>query len=317
MQTLFLNQLSEKPHPCTAAVGFFDGLHRGHSYLIEELKKEAARRKQCSMIVTFLEHPQKILRPEDPVAILTTFPEKLNLLQESGVDYCVVLEFTKEMAMLSARSFLQDILARKLSVATLLVGHDHRFGCNREDGLDAYVIYGKEVGMELLGADCCCVSQEVETKSSSIRRLLQQGQLLEAQNLLGRPYSMMGEVIHGQKLGRRIGFPTANLQLDSADKLIPAPGVYAVRAYLKNQIRWGMMNIGYRPTVDSGQSLSLEVNLFDFDQDIYGQYMRVELLQRVRSERKFDSLDALVAQLHKDRELIVAEIQMKHPFDCL
>ena len=306
MKTLFQNNIPINLPLCTATVGFFDGLHRGHRFLIDELKKEASRKNQKSMLVTFATHPQKVLQPDFKFEILSTLSEKLALLEATGIDYCVVLDFTKEIARLSAREFLQDILSRQLSVATLLVGYDHRFGHNRADGFKEYAVYGKEVNMDVIQASQFQMSDDLQINSSRIRQLIKQGDVSQANQLLGRLYSFSGKVVDGLKLGRKLGFPTANLQVEDEDKLIPAVGVYAVQAIVGTNKYLGMMSIGYRPTIETEHSLSLEVHLFDFDQNIYGQSLRVEFLRKTRDEEKFASLDELIAQLHRDKEDILA-----------
>ena len=287
---------------CTATIGFFDGVHAGHQFLIDVLKKEAANRQQKSMVITFAAHPQTVLRPHIPMALITTLSEKLALLEATGIDYCVVLDFTKEMAQLSAQQFLQDVLSARYSVATLLVGYNHRFGHNRTDSFEQYATYGNLMNMAVVQAAQYNTANNTKINSSYIRQLLTEGKIEPANELLTRPYSFSGVVVEGQKLGRKIGFPTANLQLNDTSKLLPDFGVYAVRVIFEEKKYKGMMNIGYRPTVNSNpEARNIEVHLFNFNRDIYGQTLVVELLRKIREEKKFDSIEELTAQLEKDK----------------
>ena len=288
---------------CAATIGFFDGVHAGHQFLINELKKEAANRQQKSMVITFAAHPQAVLRPHVPMALITTLSEKLALLETTGIDYCVVLDFTKEMAQLSAQQFLQDVLSVRYSVATLLVGYNHRFGHNRADSFEQYVQYGNLMNMAVVLAPQYNTADKTKINSSHIRQLLTEGKIEPANELLTRPYSFSGVVVEGQKLGRKIGFPTVNLQLTNTSKLLPDSGVYAVQVIFEEKKYKGMMNIGYRPTINSNpETRNIEVHLFDFNRDIYGQTLVVEMLRKIRDEKKFDSIEELTAQLKKDKE---------------
>ena len=300
MKVLFQNDIIPELPLCTATIGFFDGVHAGHRFLIDELKKEAGKRQHKSMVVTFAVHPQKILRHDAAIEILTTLPEKLTLLEAAAIDYCVVLEFTKEVAQLSAQQFLQEILSARYSVAALLIGHDHRFGHNRTAGFEQYAEYGRTVGIDVVQAAQYTTGDKVKVSSSRIRQLLKEGDLTQANKLLARSYSFSGTVTNGQKLGRQLGFPTANLQPNDSAKLLPASGVYAVRCVFADKKHNGMMNIGFRPTINAN-SLSIEAHLFDFNQTIYGQTVEVEMLAKIRNEKKFESLDTLKKQLEEDK----------------
>ena len=301
MKILYQNDISLNLPLCTATIGFFDGVHAGHQFLIDELKKEAALRTQKSMVVTFAAHPQTILRPNTATEIITTLPEKLALLESTGIDYCVVLNFTKEMAQLSAQQFMQDILSSQYSAATLLTGYDHRFGHNRTDSFEQYVEYGHSIGVEVVRASQYQTADNVKVNSSRIRQLLKDGAITRANELLTRPYSFFGTVVEGQKLGRSIGFPTANLQPNDTAKLLLTYGVYTVKVTLNEEKYHGMMNIGCRPTIGANLESSIEVHLFDFNKDIYGQTLKVEVLKKIRDEQKFASIEELTTQLEKDK----------------
>lgn len=289
---------------CVATMGFFDGVHGGHRFLLNEVMGEARRQQTISVVITFNEHPRKILKSDFQPRLLTTLEEKLELLDSTGVDACVVLDFTKEMSQLSAKEFIAEILHKKLKVSTLFVGHDHRFGHNREDGFNEYKNYGNELGMNVIQAEKYVLDGDEHFSSSQIRRALTTGDIAQANTLLTYPYTFVGKVTGGYKRGRTIGFPTANLWFESKEKIIPAVGVYAVNVYVKGHSYKGMMNIGYRPTVSAGNDLSMEVHIIDFDADIYDQKVKVECIYRIRDEMKFSGVDELIEQLKKDKETV-------------
>ncbi len=291
-----------------ATVGFFDGVHAGHRFLIEELKKNAGIRGLKTLIVTFATHPRKVLHNAFQPQLLTSHEEKMALLQSTGVDRVEVLNFTTDMAQLSAGEFMHQVLATDLKVRLLLVGHDHRFGHNREDGFPEYVLYGKEAGIEVLQASRYSTPNQDHISSSTIRRLIQSGSIDAANSLLGYAYEFSGYVVSGYQVGRKIGFPTANLRVEPLEKLIPGLGVYAVEVIWKNQSFKGMMNIGVRPTIDNTQRLSIEVHIFDFQEDIYHQLVQVRFLYKIRDEKKFDSLEQLILQLEEDKRLVMGHV---------
>ena len=287
-----------------ATVGFFDGVHAGHRFLIEELKSLAKARNMQSLVITFNIHPRKVLNSDYQPQLLNTLSEKLDLLNKTGVNAVEVLDFNRELSSLSAFNFLKIVLKEQYKVKTLLVGHDHRFGHNRADGFPEYKAYGEMLGMEVIQAGRYVTSEEKHVSSSNIRLDIEQGNIAHANKLLTYPYSFEGKVIDGFRVGRKIGFPTANLQPLDADKLIPPFGVYAVRVYHNEAVYKGMMNIGTRPTLNNSYHTSLEVHILDFDLDIYNQIIKVEFLSKIRDEQKFNSLDELVEQLKKDREIV-------------
>jgi len=288
-----------------ATVGFFDGVHAGHRFLIEELKTLSLTKDSQSLIVTFNNHPRKVLNSDFQPQLLNTLAEKIKLLESTGVDKCIVLDFSVQMAQLSAFDFLKTVLKEQLNVKALLVGHDHRFGHNRTDGFKEYQKYGQQLGMEVIQANRFDTPDLQHVSSSQIRLALQRGDIQTANKILAYPYSITGNVISGFKLGNTIGFPTANLQIDDNDKLIPQNAVYATKVYVHNRIYKGMMNIGTRPTLTSENKVSLEVNIFDFNQDIYNETIRVEFIGKIRDERKFENLDKLVEQLNKDKAFVL------------
>ena len=288
--------------PCVATIGFFDGVHRGHRFLINKVIETARHYGMASTAITFAVHPRQVLQPDWRPQLLSTLDEKTELLGQTGIDYLVVLPFDADMAALSAYDFMSDVLVRRLGVQVLVTGYDNRFGHRAPgsvEGFEDYVRYGRELGMEVLS--CSPFDADaVRVSSSQVRRLLQAGDVGLAARCLGRPYQLTGTVVRGEHVGTGLGFPTANL-LPSADKLRPAPGVYAVRVRvgdLQEQLP-GMMNIGRRPTFN-GDHLTLETHIFHFTGNLYGQQMTVGFVHRLRSEMKFDSREALAAQLAVD-----------------
>lgn len=291
--------------PCVATVGIFDGVHAGHRFLIEELKSLAHERKLGSTVITFAEHPRKVLNPEFQVELLTTLPEKIAHIESTGVETCIVLDFTTDIAKLSAYDFIKTILFEKFNVQTLLVGHDHRFGHNRTDGFGEYKQYGNSTGMEVIQALRFTTGNDAEINSSEVRKCLKNGDISKTNRLLSYPYSLSGIVVEGFKVGRTIGFPTANIKPTHPDKLIPKNGVYHVRVVWNNRHYNGMLNIGNRPTLNNGENTSIEVHILDFDQDIYNQTVEISFLHKIRDEKKFNGIEELTAQLQCDKEMVI------------
>ena len=294
-----------------ATIGVFDGVHQGHRYLIGNLKKEAAHRGLKTMVITFARHPRQVLCPDWHPQLLCTAEEKMALLQQSGADRIEVLPFDAAMARLSAHDFMQQVLRDRLGVRLLLTGYDNHFGhrtkgAAHEEGFDDYHRYGQELGIEVVGA--LPLSQDgLRFSSSLVRRLLaEEGDVATATRCLGRHYSLSGSVVHGEQIGRHLGFPTANVQPAADSKLIPKDGVYAVMVTIAGAggrpLR-GMMNIGRRPTFN-GQQTTLEVNLLDFSGDLYGHRLTIAFVARLRSERHFDSTEALVGQMRADKQQV-------------
>ena len=300
MRTIFLDEATKLSGRAVATVGFFDGVHSGHRYLIDRLKAVARENNCMSMIITFDKHPRQVLNSDYKPMLLSTLDEKLNLLSQTGIDCCVVLPFTADMADLSAHDFMKTILSERLSVATLMIGYDNRFGHDRTEGFEDYVRFGSEMGMEVLG---CSAFQEngVYVSSSVIRGYLSNGQITEAAQCLGYQYSLTARVVRGEQEGRKMGFPTANLDISHTRKLIPQQGVYAVYVHIGDDSRrWlGMMNIGRRPTFGD-KPMTAEVHILDFNGDLYGKELSVAFIRRLRSERLFASPEELAEQLRRD-----------------
>lgn len=288
-----------------AAIGFFDGVHRGHQYLIEQVKAEAARRGLLPIVISFEEHPRLALAqtrywPE----LLTTNEEKLKLMAQSGLVGCVMLHFDHAMSTLTSREFMEMVLVKELDVRCLLVGYDHHFGSDLSAGFKEYVKYGHEVGIEVL-RERPFDAGEIRISSSATRRFLTGGNVEMARACLGRPYSLEGTVVEGHHAGSLMGYPTANLRPDCEEQIIPGRGVYAVRAEIDGFTYMAMLNIGWRPTLDNGADQTVEAHLLDYSGgDLYNHRLKVSFYRRVRDERRFDSIEALQAQLAIDADTV-------------
>ena len=285
-----------------ATVGFFDGVHAGHRALIRQLREVARERALAAAAFTFPVHPRRVLQSDYRPQLLDSFEEKLARLAETDVDYCVVLDFTPALAALTARAFMEQLSA-EWRVRTLVVGYDHRFGHGRAEGFEEYVAHGREVGMEVLRGTPYLLADGTAVSSSRIRALLAECRVEEAARMLTVPYRLRGHVVSGQRIGRTMGFPTANLAVDEPLKVRPGDGVYAVRAWLRGAAYRGMLSIGNRPTLGN-QPTAVEVHLLDFAGQIYGEALEVEFVRHLRANRRFDSLEALREQLLRDRESV-------------
>lgn len=292
---------------CVATIGFFDGVHRGHRFLIRQLTRYAVGHDLASLLVTFRTHPRQVMQAAYQPQLLTTYDEKCGQLATTGADYCLTLDFTTALAALSARRFMAEILKEKLSVKVLVIGYDHRFGHDRSEGFAEYVEYGRELGMEVVRADAFAMS-EVNVSSSMVRACLAEGEVGIAARCLTRPYEITGRVVHGFHVVHELGFPTANIQVEDSQKLIPKNGVYAV--WVKGKIGgeehvWGgMLNIGLRPTMENGENRTIEVHLLDFAGDLYGCRLTLSFVRRLRDERKFRNKGELVHQLREDEAMV-------------
>lgn len=304
MKKIQLDNDTRLTEPCVATIGFFDGVHRGHQFLIRQVTDEARRCGMQSMVITFDRHPREVLRPDSHPELLTTLTTKTILLSRTQVDTTVVLPFTLEMAAMSARDFMDKVLRGQLGVRKLIIGYDHRFGHNRSEGFDEYVDFGRQLGIEVLQSSPLDV-EGVRVNSSAIRQFVKNGDIAAANACLGYPYTLDGVVEHGFAEGRKLGFPTANLGIDGTGQLPPKAGVYAVWVRLEDsmQMMHGMMNVGTRPTFD-GERQTLEVNIFSYKGNLYGQRLLVSFAGRIRDERRFDSPAELAEQLRQDKEQI-------------
>lgn len=279
--------------------GTFDGVHLGHQRIIKRLKEVAKERNGETVLLTFWPHPRLIVSPhDDNIKLLTTIQEKQEIIADLGVDHMVVLPFTREFSELTSDKYVGDILVKGLGTKALVIGYDHRFGKNREGGIDYLQKYSDRYKISIEEIP----RQEIENitiSSTKIRKALLEGKIDAANELLGRPYSFHGPIIKGRQLGRTIGFPTANVYIEKKYKLIPMNGVYATQIKLRNLVYQGIMNIGNRPTVD-GIGTTMEVHIFDFSDDIYGENIKVEILGFIRKEEKFDNIQLLINQIKSD-----------------
>ena len=308
MKTITPGTLHSLP-PCAATIGFFDGVHRGHRFLLEQVKEEAAGKGLCPSVITFPTHPRQVLQPDFHPQLLSTPEEKLHLLEEAGIANCILLPFTAELSRLSAKEFML-LLRTEYNVRTLVIGYDHRFGHNRLESFEDYVRYGQELDIDIVQARAY-TQENAKVSSSAIRELLSQGEVHTASRLLGYPYPLEGTVTDGYRVGRKIGFPTANLRVDHPFKLVPAEGVYAVKVEVEGQQHLGMLNIGHRPTLNNGADRSIEVHILDFAGDIYRQNIRIEFLHFLRPETKFASIEELISQIEKDKEAILKDSSLR------
>ena len=283
-----------------AVVGTFDGVHRGHRFLIDFMLSQATNRGLEPSVITFAQHPLSIIRPQDVPQQLASVDERIEMLQKCGTQTCIMLDFDHQLRQLTARQFL-EMIGCDYGVRMLIIGFNTSFGRDCVDSFEEYQRLGKEVGVEVIqapeyGSGIC---------SSAIRRMIKEGAVAGANEALGYRYAITGKVVEGKQLGRTIGFPTANVEVDDDKKLIPATGVYVVDAHMPHLDKTyrAMLNIGRRPTVDVADApISIEAHVIDFDGDLYGKELRIEFLKFIRPEQAFDSLEALIAQLHHDRK---------------
>lgn len=300
-----LDAIGEIQNP-VVTIGTFDGVHLGHQKILQTLKEEAESVQGESVLLTFYPHPRMVLFPESHgLKLLQTQAEKIEKLEKNGLQNLVVYPFSFEFSRLTALEFVRDILVNKLHVRKIVIGYDHQFGKNREGSIaylkDIADTYEFEV-IEIPAQDI----DEVNVSSTKIREALLQGDVQRANMFLGEPYQLSGTVIRGRALGRTIGFPTANIEVNTDIKLIPGIGVYAVEVLVDGQVYRGMLNIGIRPTVVSTDFVNLEVHILDFHHDIYDKSITVRFIERVRDEQKFESVDALKEQLKNDEKVVRA-----------
>jgi len=280
--------------------GTYDGVHIGHQRILARLKEIAEKYKGETVVITFWPHPRLVLYPEEnTLQVLNTFEEKAELLREQGIQHLLRIPFTKEFSQITSQAFIDSILVNQIGTKKLVIGYDHRFGKNREGSFEQLKLNGPQYGFDVEEISRQDVDN-VGVSSTKIRKALVEGDIETANHFLGRPYSISGRVIKGEKLGRVLGFPTANVDVDSHFKLIPAEGIYTVTVYHESKLYGGMLYIGYRPTV-GGTQRSIEVNIFDFEKDIYGETITINLMAPIRKDAHFDDLEALKKQLIADK----------------
>ena len=282
-----------------ATIGFFDGVHKGHQFLLEQLKVHAKANNLPSMLITFPQSPQSVLKSGIQPDLLNSFNEKIYRLSLSEIDYCLLLDFTQSLSQLSAKDFIQKKLKEEWNIKLLLIGYDHRFGKNREEGFEDYLKYGKECGIEIIRA---LELPDVSISSTHIRNCFSNKKLKEANIMLSYNYHLEGKVVEGDHLGVKIGFPTANLEIYDKNKLIPGEGIYAVWVYWKENKYGGMAYVGKRPTISTLGEKRIEVNIFDFSGNLYNETILLEFIEFIREDKQFGNLEELKSQLSLDRK---------------
>ena len=293
--------------PTIVTIGTFDGVHLGHQKIVAQITKNAHALNCESLVLTFFPHPRMVLQESTEMKQLNTLNEKIALLDNLGIDNLVVHPFDKEFSRLTAEEFVKKVLVDVFKIKKIIIGHDHRFGRNRTATIDDLINFGETYGFEVEQISAEEIN-EVSISSTKIRNALLEGNIELAANYLGYDYSLTGIIFKGKQLGRTIGYPTANITIEEDYKLIPNNGVYIAKSVLNGKTVFGMMNIGTRPTVD-GTKQTIEINFFDFKQDLYGQKITISLLHRMRSEQKFESIYALKNQLGIDKKTALAFIE--------
>lgn len=282
-------------------IGTFDGVHSGHSVILQQVVKHAKEVGGESMLITFEPHPRKLIFPNQDIDIITPLDNKLSLMTSAGIDHVVVVPFTQEFAALSARAYVSGFLVDQFKPAAIVIGYDHHFGNDRKGNIDLLKELQSEYGFEVVEIAAQLID-DATVSSTKIRKAIASGNVADASSMLGRNYSLSGKVTKGAQLGRTIGYPTANIVPNHKEQIIPANGVYAVRVNYEGKYYHAMLNIGYRPTVSNEKTLHIEVHVFDFSKDIYNEQLELEFVQRLRDEQKFSSVDTLKEQLGKDAE---------------
>jgi riboflavin kinase/FMN adenylyltransferase len=290
-------------------IGTFDGVHVGHQKIIKQLVSIAKKEQLQALVMTFFPHPRMVVQEDTSIKLINTIDEKADLMQNLGVDHLVVKAFTKDFSRLTALEYVRDVLVNKLHIKHIIVGYDHHFGRNRTANIKDLREYGSFYGFKVTEITAHEVG-DVAVSSTKIRKALGNGEIKIANQFLGYNFMLSGKVVKGRGLGKTIQFPTANLQIDNAYKLIPKKGVYLVKAILDNQLVYGMMNIGTNPTVSSSNELSIEVFFFNFDKSLYGLHLTVQLIDKIREELKFSGLDALKVQLESDSQVALGQIEL-------
>ncbi|GAA3594771.1 bifunctional riboflavin kinase/FAD synthetase [Flavivirga amylovorans] len=291
-------------------IGTFDGVHIGHQKIVKRLISSGKTDRLKSVILTFFPHPRMVLQKDFNIKLINTINERRSILGELGLDYLIVKEFTKEFSRLSAEDFVKQILVDKLNAKKVIIGYDHRFGRNRNADINDLKTFGETYGFEVEEISVQDIN-DVAVSSTKIRKALKEGDIIKANSYLGYHFTITGTVTRGKGLGRQLNFPTANIKVEEDYKLIPKHGSYIVKAVIDNTTIYGMMNIGLNPTVN-GEKETIEVHFFNFNNDIYDKNVQIELLNRIRDEEKFESVEALKGQLKKDKETALTYIATYH-----
>lgn len=288
-------------------IGTFDGVHLGHKSILEKMKNATLDNQYESLVLTFFPHPRMVLKQDSSIKLLNTIDEKATLLEKFGIDNLIIHPFDEAFSNLSAEEFVKDILVDKLNIHKIIIGHDHRFGKNRTADINDLIAFGKKYSFEVEQINAHEID-EIAISSTKIRKALIEGNIKLANQYLGYSYYISGKVVEGKKIGRTIGYPTANIQINENYKLLPKNGVYVVSSEIDNVLYFGMMNIGKNPTIGENDQ-SIEVHFFNLKEDIYNKNLQILILEHIREEQKFNSLSELQAQLDKDKLFSLNYIQ--------
>ena len=300
----------QSDHHTVVTIGTFDGVHFGHQQIIERLVNTAKASNLESAILTFFPHPRMVLQKDSDIKLINTIEERKEILENFGIDHLIIHPFTQQFSRLTAEEFVRDILVHKLRAKKIIIGYDHRFGRNRTANIDTLREFGEKYEFEVEEISEQDI-EEVAVSSTKIRKALQEGKVEKANRFLSYPFSLSGRIVRGKGLGKEFGYPTANLEVKEGYKLIPKTGVYVVRSRIDGKIFFGMMSIGTNPTV-GGTEETLETYFFDFEQNLYGKDLKIEMLIRIRDEEKFDSIDNLKLAMKQDEAFTVQYIRDNH-----
>lgn len=284
--------------PTVVTIGTFDGVHLGHRKIIQRLIDSAKKQSLQTALLTFYPHPRMVLQQSDDLKLINTIDERKHILKETGLEHLIIHPFTLEFSRLTARAYVEDILVKGLNAKKIVIGYDHHFGRNRTADINDLKAFGEEFNFEVDEISKQDI-EDVAVSSTKIRKSLENGNLEKANEFLSKPFFISGEIVKGKRLGRQMGYPTANLKISDSYKLVPREGVYVVVSEIDGQRYYGMMNIGTNPTV-GGQDQSIETYFFDLDKNLYGMHLQIQLLKRIRSEMKFENLDALIKAMKAD-----------------
>jgi riboflavin kinase/FMN adenylyltransferase len=297
----------KEEYPTVITIGTFDGVHIGHQKILNKIINYAKNTELKSSVLTFFPHPRMVLQKDSDIKLLNTIDEKVSILERLGLDILIIHPFTIEFSRLTATEFVRDILVNTLNIKKVIIGYDHRFGRNRNANITDLIAFGNALDFTVEEIPAQEID-DVSVSSTKIRKALEDGDIDTANSYLGYEYMLTGTIIRGKGIGKQLGYPTANLSIAESYKLVPKNGAYIVKSTLNHNIVYGMMNIGFNPTVN-GTEKSIEINFFDFDADLYDKKIQIDILARLRDERKFDSIDGLKAQLAKDKEKSLYYIQ--------
>jgi riboflavin kinase/FMN adenylyltransferase len=288
-------------------IGTFDGVHLGHKSILEKMKSTTLNNPYESLVLTFFPHPRMVLQQDSSIKLLNTIDEKANLLEKYGIDNLIIHPFDETFSNLSAEKFVKDVLVDKLNIHKIIIGHDHRFGKNRTADINELIAFGKKFGFEVEQINAKEIN-EIAVSSTKIRNALSEGNIKIANEYLGYSYFISGQVIEGKKIGRTIGFRTANIQINESYKLLPKNGVYVVSSEIDNVLHFGMMNIGKNPTIGENKQ-SIEVHFFELNRNLYKENLEISILNYIRDEQKFNTIDELKIQLEHDKAFSLSFIK--------